>query len=71
MTAAQLTHLAELAAYAAGFFATTDPTAAATFGDAALRADGLAAELRRDEQVSYQAAQPRRLPEQPGLAGSV
>lgn len=50
MTAAQLAHLAELAAYAAGFYAGTDPAAAAMFGDAALRADTLSAELRRDEQ---------------------
>ncbi len=53
MTAAQLAHLAELAAYASGFYATTDPGAAALFEDAALRADGLSAELRRDEQHAW------------------
>ena len=35
---AQLTHLA---AYAAGFFAATDPAAATMFEDAAIRADTL------------------------------
>ena len=49
MTAAQLTYLAELAAYAAGFFATTDPEAARMFGDAALQAQALSPELRCDE----------------------
>ena len=39
MTAAQLAHLAELSAYAADFFAITNPQAARVFGDAALRAD--------------------------------
>jgi hypothetical protein len=53
MTAAQLAHLAELAAYASGFYATTDPGAAAMFEDAALRADSLSAELRRDEQHAW------------------
>ena len=53
MTAAQLAHLAELAAYASGFYATTDPGAAALFEDAALRADSLSAELRRDEQHAW------------------
>ena len=52
MTAAQLAHLAELAAYAAGFYADTNPAAAAMFGDAALRADTLSAELRREEQAA-------------------
>jgi hypothetical protein len=54
MTAAQLTHLAELAAYAAGFFAVTDPTAAALFEDAALRADTLSVELRYEENRARQ-----------------
>lgn len=55
MTAAQLTHLAELAAYAAGFFVTTDPNAARTFGDAAIRADTLSTELHREEEQACQA----------------
>ena len=49
MTASQLTYPSELAAYAAGFFAATDPAAAVTFKDAALRADTLSAELRQAE----------------------
>lgn len=49
MTAAQLARLAELAAYAAGFYATSDPPSARMFEDTALRADTLSAELRRDE----------------------
>ena len=52
MTAAQLARLAELAAYAAGFYATTDPAAARMFEDTALRADTLSAELRRDEATA-------------------
>jgi hypothetical protein len=50
MTAAQLAHLAELSAYAADFFAITNPQAARTFSDAALRADALSARLRREER---------------------
>ena len=50
MTGAQLAHLAGLAAFAADFFATTDPAAARTFGEAALRADALSSELPREEQ---------------------
>jgi hypothetical protein len=49
MTAAQLAHLAELAAFAADFFASTDPAAARKFGEASLRADALSVELRRAE----------------------
>jgi hypothetical protein len=52
MTASQLTHLAELCAYAAGFFAITEPAAAAMFENAALRADKLSVELRCDEVLS-------------------
>ena len=50
MTAAQLAHLAELAAFAADFFAATDPAAARKFGEASLRADALSVELRRAEE---------------------
>jgi hypothetical protein len=53
MTAAQLARLAELAAYAAGFFSTTDPEAARMFGDAARRAKVLSPELRRDEEHAH------------------
>ena len=47
--AAQLAHLAELSAYAADFFAITNPQAAGSFSDTALRADTLSARLRREE----------------------
>jgi hypothetical protein len=50
VTAAQLARLAELAAYAADFYATTNPSAAQMFGDTALRADTLSTGLRRDEE---------------------
>ena len=52
MTASQLTHLAELAAYAAGFFAVSDPAAAALFEGAALCADTLSVELRHEEDLA-------------------
>jgi len=42
--------LAELAAYASGFYAQTNPASARLFEDAALRADRLSAELGREEQ---------------------
>ena len=68
MTAAQLTHLVELAAYASGFFCTTDPEAARMFADAArmfadaaLRAEALSAELGREEEHA------RRRTEIPGV----
>jgi len=52
MTAAQLAHLAELAALAADYFAVSDPDAAGMFGDLALRAETLSAELHRGETVA-------------------
>ena len=52
MTAAQLTHLVELATYASGFLYTTDPDAARMFADAALRAEALSAELGREEEYA-------------------
>ena len=52
MTAAQLAHLAELAALAADYFAVSDPDAARMFGDSALRAETLSAEVHRDETVA-------------------
>jgi len=51
MTAAELAHLAELAAFAADFFASSDPVAARKFGEASLRADALSIELRPEEQA--------------------
>jgi hypothetical protein len=56
MTAAQLAYLAELSAYAADFFAITNPQAARTFSDAALRADALSARLHREEQQARSSA---------------
>jgi phosphotransacetylase len=50
MTAAQLAQLAELSAYAADFFAITNPQAARAFSDTALRADKLSDRVRREEQ---------------------
>jgi hypothetical protein len=56
MTAAQLAYLAELSAYAADFFAITNPQAARTFSDAALRADTLSARLHREEHQAKRGA---------------
>ena len=50
MTAAQLAYLAELAALAADYFVFSDPDAARVFGDSALRAETLSAEVQRDER---------------------
>ena len=50
MTAAQLAHLAELAAFAADFFSATDPSAARKFGEASLTADALSVEVQRAEE---------------------
>jgi hypothetical protein len=47
MTAAQLAHLAELAASAADFFATTDPDMARVFAHAAVNADACSGAMRR------------------------
>jgi hypothetical protein len=52
MTAAQLARLAELAALAADYFAVSDPDAAGIFGDSALRAETLSAEIHRSETVA-------------------
>ena len=49
MTAAQLAYLAELAAFAADYFAVSDPGTARMFGDTALRADTLSTELHHAE----------------------
>jgi hypothetical protein len=57
MTAAQLARLAELAAYAAGFYAEINPSASRLFEDTALRADTLWADLRRDEELARLGAQ--------------
>jgi hypothetical protein len=60
VTAAQLASLAELGAFAAGFFCTTHPDAAEVFRDAAFRAEALSAELWREEK------QARHRTEMPG-----
>jgi hypothetical protein len=52
MTAAQLAHLAELAALAASYFADSDPDAAGMFADLALRAETVSAEVHRGETVA-------------------
>jgi hypothetical protein len=52
MTAAQLARLAEQAAYAADFYSQTNPASARTFAHAALMADRLSADLRRDEELA-------------------
>ena len=52
MTAAQLAHLAELAGLAAEYFAASDPDAARMFGDSAVRADTLSAEVHRGETAA-------------------
>ena len=48
MTAAQLAHLAELAAFASDYFA-NDPGIARIFGHTALIAETLSADLQREE----------------------
>jgi len=52
MTAAQLAHLAELAALAADYFVVSDPDASGLFGNLALRAETLSAEVHRGETVA-------------------
>ena len=50
MTAAQLAHLAELAALAADYFAVSDPDAARVFANSASRAETLSGEVHRGER---------------------
>ena len=52
MTASQLARLAELAAFAADYFSSSDPGAAHVFGQTALRADALSVYLRGEESVA-------------------
>ena len=49
MTAAQLTHLAELAALAADYYVDSDPDSARMFCDSAVRAQMLSVEAHRCE----------------------
>jgi hypothetical protein len=64
VTAAQLAHLAELAAFAADYFARSDPKGAQMFGDTALRADMLSTHLRREESDALHETV-RSLPDRP------
>jgi hypothetical protein len=50
MTAAQLSRLAEQAAFAADFYTRDNPSAARTFAQAALTADRLSTALARAEE---------------------
>jgi hypothetical protein len=52
MTAAQLAHLAELAALAADYFSVSDPDAARMFANSATRAETLSAEAHRGETLA-------------------
>ena len=64
VTAAQLDHFAELAAFAADYFARGDPKGAQMFGDTALRADMLSTHLRREESDALHETV-RSLPDRP------
>ena len=52
MTPAQLSHLAEQADFAAGFYAVTNPAAARRFKEAATTAVQLSAQLERQQQIA-------------------
>ena len=52
MTAAQLVHLAEQAASAAGYYADIDPSNARRFAEVALVAARLSAELACEEHIA-------------------
>ncbi len=52
MTAAQLAHLAELAALAADYLADSDPDSARMFVGSALRAEALSAKTHRGETAA-------------------
>lgn len=52
MTPAQLSHLAEQADFAAGFYAVTDPSAARRFKEAAATAQHLSAQLERQQHIA-------------------
>ena len=52
MTPAQLSHLADQADFAAGFYAITNPSAARRFKEAAATADQLSAQLERQQQIA-------------------
>jgi hypothetical protein len=52
MTSGQLAHLAEQAAFAAGFFSPTNPSAAGRFAECAATARRLSKEMERQEHLS-------------------
>ena len=52
MTPAQLSHLAEQAGFAAGFYAVTNPSAARRFEEAAATAMRLSTQLERQQQIA-------------------
>jgi hypothetical protein len=51
MTSGQLAHLAEQAAFAAGFFSPTNPSAAGRFAECAATARRLSKEIEREEHL--------------------
>jgi hypothetical protein len=52
LTPAQLSHLAEQADFAAGFYAVTNPSAARRFREAATTAHKLSTQLERQQQIA-------------------
>ena len=52
MTPAQLSHLAEQADFAAGFYAVTNPSAARRFKEAGATALQLSAQLQRQQEIA-------------------
>ena len=52
MTPAQLSHLAEQADFAAGYYAVTNPSAARRFKEAAVTAEQLSTQLERQQQIA-------------------
>jgi hypothetical protein len=52
LTPAQLSHLAEQADFAAGYYSVTNPSAARRFKEAAATAQQLSAQLERQQQIA-------------------
>jgi hypothetical protein len=67
VTAAQLAHLAELAAFAADYFTGSHAETARMFGETARSAQALSAQLHRDETLARHGVAPISAPEE--LAG--
>ena len=74
MTPAQLAHLAEQAEFAAGFFKSTNPSAAERFTQCAATASQLAKNMERKEELNRIRAELadifKRIDENPGSARS-